>query len=47
MVVMWLVLALLTQRSEAPRRAGVAAALATRIAAAALAHAGPGDTAPG
>lgn len=38
---------LLTQRSEAPSGAGVAAALATGVAAAALTHAGPGDAAPG
>lgn len=38
---------LLTQRSEAPSGAGVAAALATGVAAAALTHAGSGDAAPG
>lgn len=39
--------ALLTQRSEAPCGAGVAAALTTGVATAALTHAGTGDAAPG
>lgn len=39
---------LLTQRSETPSRAGIAAALATGVTAAALTHAGAWDaTAPG
>lgn len=37
--------ALLTQGGEAPGRAGVTAALATGLAAAALTHAGPRDPA--
>ena len=39
--------AVLTQGGETPGGAGVAAALATGFAAAALTHAGPGDPAPG
>lgn len=39
---------LLTQRCETPSRAGITAALATRVTAAALTHAGARDaTAPG
>jgi len=39
--------AVLTQRSEAPCRAGVAAALATGVATTTLTHAGTGNAAPG
>lgn len=39
--------AVLTQRSEAPSGAGVAAALATGVATATLTHAGTGNAAPG
>lgn len=39
--------AVLTQRSKAPSRAGVAAALATGVATATLTHAGSGNAAPG
>lgn len=38
---------LLTQRSEAPSRAGITAALTTRVATATLTHAGTGNAAPG
>lgn len=36
----------LTKRLEAPSRAGVSAAFPRGVPAAALTHAGPGDTAP-
>lgn len=38
---------ILTQGGETPGRAGVTAALATGFAAAALTHAGPGDSTAG